>query len=184
MMKNVSPRVERIIRALAETMKPRKPDFDPPIDDDMLKVADHFLGALPSHMKVLMPMGLRLLEYATLIFMFPTLKFFSAMSKEQREKYIRGWMESSVPLRRDLIKGFKAIVMTGYYAHPIVCEHLGYHLEEHLKRINVADLETPPPVPCNAEAAAYFSKIEKDGTWGTVEGLPGTCKKYFDTEKK
>ena len=88
-------------------------------------------------------------------------------------------MESSIPVRRDLIKGFKAIVMTGYYAHPLVLEHLGYDLEAHLKKINVADIETPPPVPCSEEAAKYFSEMEKACTWDVEDRLPGNCKKYF-----
>ena len=74
-------RVERIIRALAETIKPRKPDFDPPIEDDILKVADDFIGALPAHMKILMPLGLHMLNVASLIFMFPKFKTFEGMSR-------------------------------------------------------------------------------------------------------
>jgi hypothetical protein len=183
MMKNVSPRVERIIRALSETIKPRKPGFDPPIEEDILKVGDLFLGALPSHMKVLMPLGLYMLEFATFIFCFPTIRPFSSLSPEKREKYILGWMESKAALRRDLIKGFKAIVMTGYYAHPIVMDHLGYDLEAHLKRVNVGDIDSPPPVPCSKEAAEYFSAMEKDCKWDTSDRLPGSCKRYFGLQE-
>jgi hypothetical protein len=183
MMKNVSPGVERIIRALSETIKPRKPGFDPAIDDYILEVADAFIGALPSHMKILMPLGLRLLNLAALVFMFPKFRTFVGLSPEDREKYVLGWMESSIALRRDLIKGFKAIVMTGYYAHPEVMAHIGYNLEEHLKRINVQDIETPPQVPCSEEAARYFSELEKKNAWGTTDGLPGSCKRYFKDRK-
>jgi len=124
-----------------------------------------------------------MLEYASIIFMFPEFATFSKLSHDQREKYIMGWMESGIALRRDLIKGFKAIVMTGYYAHPIVLEHLGYNLEEHLKRINVQDIDTPPTVPCSKEAAEYFSNLEKEGKWDTHERLPGNCKKYFGLQE-
>lgn len=181
MAKNFSRGTERIIRALIETLKPRKPGFDPQIEDELLKVADDFIGALPSHMKILFPLGLRLLEYGTLIFV-PSPIPFSRMSLASREKYIRGWMESKIALRRDLIKGMKAIAMTGYYAHPEVMKHIGYNLEEHLKRINVVDLNTPPAVPCDAEASQYFKELEKSGKWGPVDGLPGKAKKYGEKE--
>jgi len=177
MAKNLSRGTERIIRALIETLKPRKPDFDPPAEEFMLQVADDFIGALPSHMKLLFPLGLRLLEFGTIIFA-PSIIPFSRMSLLKREKYVRGWMESKISLRRDLIKGMKAIAMTGYYAHPEVMKHIGYNLEDHLKKINVVDLNTAPVVPCNQEACDYFKELEKSGKWGPAEGLPGRAKKY------
>jgi len=183
MMKNVSSGVERIIRALLDTLKPRKPGFDPLIEDDIIRMADAFLGGLPVHMKILMPLGLRLLNYATLILMFPTWRTFCRMSREKREKYIMGWAESSIPLRRDLIKGFKAIVLTGFYTHPIVLAHLGMDLEAHLKRINVQDINTPPTVACSEEAARYFTELEKKGEWGPSGGLPGHQIKYLSPKE-
>jgi len=177
MAKNFSRGTERIIKALIETLKPRKPGFDPPAEEQMLKVADDFIGALPSHMKILFPLGLRLLEYGTLIFV-PSPIPFSRMSLESRDKYIKGWIESKISLRRDLIKGMKAIAMTGYYAHPEVMKHIGYNLIDHLNKINVVDLNTPPAVPCDEEACNYFRELEKTGKWGPAEGLPGRAKKY------
>ncbi len=179
MSQNLSRGTERIIKALIETLKPRKPGFDPAAEEFMLQVADDFLGALPSHMKILFPLGLRLLEYGTLIFAFSPIPF-SRMSLSKREQYIKGWMDSKIPLRRDLIKGMKAIALTGYYAFPEVMNHIGYNLEEHLKRINVVDLNTPPAVACDAEAAKYFREMDKLGKWGIVDGLPGKAKKYFE----
>ena len=177
MSKNLSGGMERIIKALIATLKPRKPEFDPPAEEQMLSVADDFIGALPSHMKYLFPLGLYLLEYGTLIFAFNPVPF-SRMSAESRDKYMRGWMESKIPLRRDLIKGMKAIAMTGYYANPEVMKHIGYDLEAHLKKVNVADINTPPSVACSKEAAEYFRGLLESGKWGPAEGLPGRAKKY------
>ena len=172
MYKNLSSRTARIVRALIEVLKPRKPGFDPPIEDEMLEVVDDFISHLPSHMKLLLPLGLYLLEYGTLIFV-PSLKPFSKMSLEKREKYMLSWTESKMALRRDLIKGIKAICMTGFYAHPEIMKHIGYDLEEHLKRINVTE---EPTVACNEEACAYFKKLEEEGRWGPAAGEPGRIK--------
>ena len=172
MFKNLSPRTAQIVRALIEVLKPRKPGFDPPIDEEILKVADNFIGHLPSHMKFLLPLGLYLLEFGTLIFV-PTFRRFSRMPLEEREKYILSWTESKIALRRDLIKGIKAICMTGFYAHPAIMQSIGYELEEHLKKINVSE---EPTVPCNQEAYEYFKKLEETGTWGPTVGEPGRVK--------
>ena len=179
MAKNCGRGTERIIRALISALKPRKPDFDPKIEDYMFGIADEFLGNLPLHMKILFPIGLRLLEYGTILFMFSP-KPFSWLSQEQKERYIKSWIESKIPLKRDLIKGFKAICLTGYYSHPEVTKHIGYNLEEHLKRINVVGLNEPPKVACDEEACAYFKELERTGQWGTTEGLPGKARKYFE----
>ena len=182
-MKNVSPRVERIIRAMLDTFKPRKPGFDPPIEDEIIRVADDFLGGLVVHMKVLMPLGLLMLEYAPYILMFPEFKSFSQLSPDKREQYLMGWAESAIPLRRDLIKGFKAIVLTGYYTNPVVLAHIGVDIEAHLKCINVQDIDTPPTVPCSEESAKYFTDLEKKGEWGPSGGLPGNQTKYLSPKE-
>jgi len=182
MAKNCGRGTERIIRALISALKPRKPEFDAPIEEEIFKVADEFLGHLPVHMKVLLPLGLYLLEYGALI-LGPSLKPFSWMSAEKKEKYLKSWTESKIPLRRDLIKGFKAIALTGYYTHPIVLAHLGMDLEAHLKRVNVGSMDSPPSVACSEEAANYFTELDRRGEWGPSGGLPGRQHKYLSPQE-
>jgi len=179
MPRNMSRCTARILRALIQTLKPRKPDFDPPIEDYLMEIADNFMAALPSHMKILLPLGLYLLEFGTIIFV-PTVVPFSKLSLEKRDKYLKGWSESKIPLRRDLIKGLKAICMIGYYAHPEVMKHIGYNLDQHLRKINVAGIDQPPSVACSEEAAQYFRNLDKEGKWGTTDGLPGKAREYSE----
>ena len=182
MAKNCGVGTERIIRALISALKPRKPEFDPGIEEDMFKVADEFLGHLPGHMKILLPLGLYLLEYGALI-LGPSLKPFSWMSAEKKEKYLSSWVESKIALRRDLIKGFKAIALTGYYTHPMVLAHLGMDLDAHLRRVNVGSMDSPPSVACSEEAANYFTELDRKGEWGPAGGLPGSQHKYLSPKE-
>lgn len=166
MAKNLGPKAEEILKALIKVVKPRKQGFDLPLEDYILNFVDEFVAYLPAHMKLLFPVGLYLLEFATIIF-HKTIKPFTALPPEEQEKYIRGWTESKIPLRRDLIKGVKGLCAAGFYAHPDVQAHIGYDIEAHLKRVNEEGK------PANPQAYEYFKKLEEQGTWGPADGRPG-----------
>jgi hypothetical protein len=159
---NLPEMSRRTARALIEVAKPRKPDFDLPIEDSMLDFLDNFVKYFPLHMKILFPLGLFLLEYGTFIFM-GRLKTFSRLSLEERDRYVQSWVDSNIPIRRDLIKGVKGLCVSAFYSDPQVMDHIGYEIEAHLGRVN--GLEGPPQ-PANPEACAYFEKMREKGIWG------------------
>ncbi len=144
----------KTLRALIEVVKPRKPEFDPPVEDHMLEFLDEFYSYFPFHLKIAFPLGLVLLEYATIIFA-GSLKPFSAMDLEKRDKYVSGWVNSSLMLRRDLIKGVKGVCLTAYYAHPDVMAHIGFDLPAHMDRINKGEA-------CDQEACDFFRGLGYD----------------------
>lgn len=144
----------RILRALIEVVKPKKPGFDLPIEEYMLDFLDNFYSYFPWHMKLGFPAGLYLLEYGAFIFQ-PGIRPFSGMGPDGREKYVRGWINSGISLRRDLIKGVKGVCLTAYYSHPEVMAHIGYDLAEHLERVNRGE-------PCDAEAVEFFRGLGYD----------------------
>ena len=141
-------RARRILRSLIEVVKPRKPGFDPPLEEHMLDFLDDYYSYFPFEMKLLFPMGIYLLEYGTFIFA-GKIRPFSKLSLEEREKYVQGWVTSSIPIRRDLIKGVKGVCLTGFYAHPDMMKHIGYDLPAHIERVNSGE-------PCDPEAVKYF----------------------------
>lgn len=144
----------KILRALIEVVKPAREGFDLPLEDFMVESMDEFYSYFPFHMKVGFPLGLLLLEYGTFIFMGRPSRF-SRMSMKDREEYVRGWVNSGMALRRDLIKGVKGICLMAYYSHPEVMAHIGYDLEEHLKRVNDDE-------PCDPEAVRFFRDLGYD----------------------
>jgi len=171
MTHNLSPRCRRIIRALVEVVKPRKPGFDLPLEDDIVDFADLFVGYMPWIMKTAFPFGIYLLEYGTLIF-HGTLRPFTRLSLPERDRYVQGWVDSKISLRRDLIKGMKTLGLTYYYATPEAMAHLGYDLEKHLHKVNGVGQAQEP---ASAEACAFFRKLGYDRNepipWPARDGL-------------
>lgn len=144
----------RIVRELIEVVKPRKPDFDLPVEDEMLEFLDTYYSYFPFHMKLLFPMGLILLEYGTFIFKGWS-RPFSKLSMGEKEAYIHSWVNSSLMLRRDLIKGVKGICLTAYYSLPPIMEHIGYDLPAHIERVNKGE-------PACPEACDFFREMNYD----------------------
>jgi len=151
---NLPKPARKIARALIEVVKPQKPGFDLPLEDYMLEFLDEFYSHFPVHMKLLFPVGLYLLEFGTFIFERKPRRF-SRMSLPEREQYVKGWVESRLMLRRDLIKGVKGVCLTGFYSHPEVMAHIGYDLPAHLERVDKGE-------PCDAEACRFFRELGYD----------------------
>jgi len=147
-------RAAKVLRALIEVVKPKKPGFDLALEDYMLEFLDHFYSHFPFHMKIGFPAGLYLLEYGTFIF-GRTPRTFSSMNMEQRTQYVKGWINSRMALRRDLIKGVKGVCLTAYYSHPEVMDHIGYSINEHMERANRGE-------PCDPRAAEFFRGLGYD----------------------
>ncbi len=153
------------IKALIEVAKPRKPGFDLPLEDSMFDSLDGFYRYFPFYLKIGFPLGLMLLEFGTFIFM-GRLKRFSRMPIEERELYVRSWVESRLPLRRDLIKGVKAICVASFYSNREALLHIGYDLDDHLNKVNGIG---GPPQPAYQEAYEYFRGLEERGLWGVYD---------------
>ena len=152
-----------VLRALVEVVKPRKPGFDPPIEEHMVEFLDNFYSYFPWHLKLLFPLGLYLLEYGTFLFQ-GSLRPFSRLGPDQRERYVQGWITSRMALRRDLIKGVKGVCLTAFYSHPEVMAHIGYDLPAHIARVNRGE-------PSDPEACRYFRDLGYDrNTWVPYPG--------------
>jgi len=128
----------KTLRSLIEVIMPRSDEFHPDLTDHILEYVDNYVGYFPPHLKIGFPLGLLLLEYGTLLFM-GKLTGFSSLSLEEREDYVKGWINSRWQLRRELIRGVKALVMLGYYSHPEVMEHIGYDIEEHIAEVTAKE---------------------------------------------
>lgn len=151
---HLSKGARKTARALIEVVKPRKPGVNIPAEDFMLNFLDNFYSYFPVHMRIGFPLGLMLLEYGTFIFAgIP--KPFSSLSMEKREKYVKGWINSRLGIRRDLIKGVKGVCLTAFYSHPDAMAQIGYNLDEHLERVNRGE-------PADEEACRFFRELGYD----------------------
>lgn len=174
----LSPMSKKIVRALIEVIKPRRAGFDLPLEDEMLEFLDKFYAFFPFHMKIGFPAGLLLLEYGTFIFAFK-LRPFSKLSLEERTKYVWGWMESRIGLRRDLIKGVKGVCLTAFYSQPAVMKHINYNVAEHMARVALGE-------PCDQEVTDYFRSRGYDRNsripWPCFDHVDVICHDTPDSE--
>ncbi len=123
----------RILRALTEVLTPPEPAV-PECTARVQSFVASFLPYLPPLSARLLPLGLWLFEYGTLIFGLGLLPF-SRLSPEKRRRYIIAWQRSRSSLRRQLVKGLKALILMGYYELPEVQRHVGYDPEPFIKRL-------------------------------------------------
>lgn len=129
--KNLPGWARKTLGSLIEVIMPRSDEFHPDLKDYILNYVDAYVGYFPKHLKLAFPMGLLLLERGTLLFM-GRLTGFSKLDLAERDRYVRGWINSRWQMRRELIRGVKGLVMVAFYSHPVVMEHIGYDIKGHI----------------------------------------------------
>jgi hypothetical protein len=137
---NLPPRARRTMAALIEVIMPRGGPFDLEVQDEMMSYVEEMLPYLPPLIRSAFPYGLLLLEYGTLP-LAAKARSFSKLPLDQRERYIEGWMESRLFLRREMIKGIKALAVLAYFEHPEVKRRLGFMPPEYVEEVGEKRLE-------------------------------------------
>jgi len=122
---NLSASSARIVRSLITAIRPHGSGFDQPIDDDVLREIDAYMPFLPAPLRFAFPLGLRLLEWGPCLFARPRrLARLSALSPDEAERYLEGWLEAG-GLRSTLLMGVRTLVFMAFYQHPQVLASLG-----------------------------------------------------------
>src|SRR5262249_50834879 len=84
-----------IPRAVIAAIRPRGSGFDQPIDDDVLREVDGFVPFLPTPLRVMFPLGLRLLEWCPIVLARPRrMTRLTRMPRADAERYLEGWLEA------------------------------------------------------------------------------------------
>ncbi len=68
---------------------------------------------------------LRLFEHGTYLFDLQR-KRFTKLSADQQDLYLRGWMSSTLGVRRTVFRALKVLAALGFYPDPRVWRRLGY----------------------------------------------------------
>lgn len=121
----------RTLRAMFDVLIPRGVDV-PNRDQRLIAFVEGFLPYMPPILAKLFPLGLWLFQWGTVLFGASLLPF-SMLKPEAQRRYVFSWQKSGWPLRRQLIKGLKALVMMGYYEQPEVRQALGYEPDAYTK---------------------------------------------------
>ena len=94
---------------------------------------------------------LRVFEHGTYLFDLQG-KRFTRLSAEQQDRYLEGWMNSTLGARRIVFRALKALVASGFYQDPRTWHRLGYD-GPWLARVYVPDQTTA------AESAAPLGAL-------------------------
>lgn len=131
---NLRSYTRHILLAMVETIMPRNEKLDFDIADQVVNYVDRFLTYLPSFLGYLLPAGIYMMEFGA-IFFSGRFRRFSTLTPDERRLYIDSWVNSRFSLRRDMIKGLKALIMMGYFDHPDTQKAVGYEHQPHVDRM-------------------------------------------------
>jgi len=120
-----------ILKALVSTLVPRHESF-PPVDEDATRYVEKSMKHFPFYLRVSMIFGLYFLQFSPLFLGF-YFRPFTKMTPEQKERYIATWAKSRFSLRRDMIRGIRALCMIGAYSNPDILSHIGFTIDEHIR---------------------------------------------------
>jgi hypothetical protein len=121
---HLSPRSAAILRSVIATIRPRGHGFDQPIDEDVLAEIDRTVPFMQLSLRMLFPIGLRLLEWGPLLFAGRPTRL-SRMPREEALAFCERWLQSRFGPVRMLMLGVRALVYLAFFQHPAVLEAMG-----------------------------------------------------------
>lgn len=125
----LKPRQRDILLVIAETMLPTNIGFPiAPDENNLIAPVEKLLA--PAGRRGMAGLGalLMIFEWAAVIFL-PRFKPFTRLSVNDREKYLKGWMNSRLKYRRLLFISLKAIVCMVFFSDEKVKVGVGYDTE-------------------------------------------------------
>ncbi len=151
----------RILLSLAETVVPKEPEVAN-CHERLLDSVAGFFAYLPVMSRVLLPLGMWLLEYGTL-FSFFSLRPFSRLPKGARSRYLASWQHSRLSLKRQMVKGIKSLLLMAYYDFPEVQKAIGFEPAPYIRRLaqERADAYARRGLPSVSEPHAPFAQLQE-----------------------
>ncbi len=115
-----------LFRAVADRIAGPRPDTAPSADE-IASRADAFLAGDHPEIQEQFHLLLMLFNSAWVAFLFD-LRFssFLAMSDDDKDAYLRDWMESPLAFRRTAFQGLKRLSLSVYYTHPGSWDGVGF----------------------------------------------------------
>ncbi|MDP8256848.1 MAG: GMC family oxidoreductase N-terminal domain-containing protein [Candidatus Alcyoniella australis] len=128
--KNLSRRQQLIVEAIGEAMLPEGGAISPSAKQaGVLKYIDEYIVKIAPFYAFGIKALLVMLEQATLIFV-PSWRRFSQLSVEERQRYLAGWEESKLYLRRTMFTSVRALFSMGYLDDAEVQKQMGVYRPE------------------------------------------------------
>ena len=114
-----------VFKAAAEATFPAGGEVSPSYSEArVVEYCDDYIGWLSPSQRILIRLLLVLFEHSTLLFV-PSLRRMSSLSVEDRIKYLDGWDQSPLYLRRMAFQSLRAILCMAYLADDEVNRQIG-----------------------------------------------------------
>jgi Gluconate 2-dehydrogenase subunit 3 len=125
--KELTDKEYAIIQAMADIYFPKGAGGTPKSGSEaaVAEYVDNHLANLRPGNKKLTRALFMAFEHTTIVFGL-TFKKFTQLSPEKQEKFLRGWEQSSIYLRRQLAMSAKAMLAAAYFADPQVRQHFRF----------------------------------------------------------
>jgi hypothetical protein len=94
-------------------------------DVDVAAYVDRFIAGLDPDMQGQLRLLFRVFEHGTYLFDLRRRRF-TRLDPEEQDRYLEGWMRSTLGARRLVFRGLKALAALGYYRDPRTWSALGY----------------------------------------------------------
>ena len=134
-LNHLRPWSHAFVSLAGDTLFPAGGALPPSADDvDVVGYLDDWLGRLPRQQRTLIKLLFLGLEQAPLL--APSLRRFSGLSREERERLFAAWEGSRLYYRRSILAALRTVFSFAYLDHPKVHEALG-----------IADRTACQPIP-------------------------------------
>ena len=128
--KFLSPRDVAVFRAAAQATFPKGGEVSPSYAEArVVEYCDGYVGWLAPSQRTLIKLLLILFEHATLLFV-PSFRRMSSLPLDEQVKYLDGWDQSPLYLRRMAFQSIRAILCMAYLADDEVNRQIGNRRHE------------------------------------------------------
>lgn len=117
---------DRVLLAVIDALCPHEEPFDFDANSDVLSELKSFLPFLPGALRLGLPAGLALLEFAGTVLppQGSSRGRFTSADRDSRRRTLHAWLEAG-GIREAMVAGLKALSLLCFYQHPSAQASLG-----------------------------------------------------------
>ena len=128
----------RIFESIVEAMAPRSDTVQFGINAEVTNYAENFLYFLPPLLRKGFPLSLYLINLLGILYTRAHRPLTWVADPDDRLRVLERMRDSHWLWQRELCKALRAIVMSGFYAHPKVKASIGYEPEPFVEQLRAA----------------------------------------------
>ena len=129
---------DRVLLAVIDALCPHEEPFDFDANSDVLSEVKSFLPFLPGALRLGLPAGLALLEFAGTVLppRGSSRGRFTSADRDSRRNSLQAWLEAG-GVREAMVAGLKALSLLCFYQHPSALASLGIDWQGRADRLTL-----------------------------------------------